>query len=139
MMNYYEALEANWNTLKRDTGTRLRPNADLMELVERMYRALEETGPVGMRIPFMLQGLEFEVRTGMSVSHRSASQVIKREWLFKKGLSKAHLLDAFDTLIQFATWIHTNGVDIYELYEISGDYVWDEDHGDWEKRKEVSA
>ena len=57
-MNYYEALEANWNTLERDTGTRLRPDADLMELVERMYRALEATGPVGLRIPFMLQGLE---------------------------------------------------------------------------------
>lgn len=138
-MNYYEALEANWNTLERDTGTRLRPGADLMELVERMHHALEATGPVGLRIPFMLQGLEFEVRTGMRMSRRSASQVIKDEWLFKKGLSKAHLLDAFDTLIQFATWMHTNRVDVWELYEISGDYVWDEDHGEWEKRKEVNA
>jgi len=138
-MNYYEALETNWNTLKRDTGTRLRPGADLMELVERMHRALEATGPVGMRIPFMLQGLEFEVRTGMRMSRRSASQVIKNEWLFKKGLSKAHLLDAFDTLIQFATWLHTDGVDPSELYEISGDYVWSEDHGGWVKPEEMNA
>jgi len=135
-MEYYEALEHNWNIIATEAIPYMKAGHDPVDIISSMEMQLRSPQQgVAMRIPMLVTMLKQEASLpkGVSLTRKayggSPTAAIKREFGLKKGLSKQRTYEVFSLLAEFTAFILQNWGDTSELYEITGLHSWSEEDG----------
>ena len=135
-MEYYEALEHNWNIIATEAMPYMKAGQDPVDIISDIENQLRSPQQgVAMRIPMLVTMLQQEASMpkGMTLTRKayggSPTAAIKREFGLKKGLSKQRTYEVFSLLAEFTAWIISNMGDVYEIYDVSTLHTWDEDDG----------
>ena len=135
-MEYYEALEHNWNIIATEAMPYMKAGQDPVDIIydiENQLRSPQQG--VAMRIPMLVTMLKQEASMpkGMTLTRKayggSPTAAIKREFGLKKGLSKQRTYELFSMLAEFTAFIVQNWGDVSELYEHTGLHSWSEEDG----------
>ena len=145
-MEYYEALEHNWNIIATEAMPYMKAGQDPVDIISDIENQLRSPQQgVAMRIPMLVTMLQQEASMpkGMTLTRKayggSPTAAIKREFGLKKGLSKQRTYEVFSLLAEFTAWIISNMGDVYEIYDVSTLHTWDEDDGCYLYTPEVVA